>query len=75
MTKLVTVTRFVAKDDPGNFVYRDVQPGEQFYVFRGNTYGCVNGAQGIALSEKGAFQGPFFQFPLDAIQEEGNYNA
>lgn len=68
MAKTVTITHFVAEDDPGNHIYRDVHPGEKFYIFRGATYGCVDSSKGIALSEKGAYQTPFFQFPLGTFE-------
>ena len=64
----VRVTRDVTKDDQHNYLGRDVKAGEIFYLFRGHTYGCVRGPEGIALSER-ANEYPFFEFPADAIEE------
>jgi hypothetical protein len=68
----VRVTRDVSADDPHNFLGRDVEAGEVFYAFCGHTFGCVrerlDGTGGVALSENGSFDHPFFEFPQDAVE-------
>lgn len=65
---MVTVTRDVPKSEPHNFLGRNAVKGETFFVFKGSTYGCVDTLYGVALSEHGEHQGPFFEFPLDAVE-------
>lgn len=60
------VVRDVAKDEPHNYLHRDVAAGEVFYDFIWNTYGCVSDF-GVALSEQPG-EHPFFEFPANAIQ-------
>lgn len=64
----VRVTRDVPASDPHNFTGRDVLEGETFYVFIDHTYGCVDSSGGIALSESGPLDYPFFEFPRGAIE-------
>jgi hypothetical protein len=68
----VEVTRFVSAGEKHNFLGRDVSKGEVFYEFSGYTYGCIDerldGTGGIALSEKGPFDTPFFEFPSNAVE-------
>lgn len=66
--KRVRVTRDVTEGDLHNYLGRDVAEGETFYQFAGATYGCVNTQYGIALSEEPG-KNPFFEFPLDAVEE------
>jgi hypothetical protein len=63
----VKVALDVPKDAPGNYSGRDVHAGEEFYVFTGVTYGCVDNHNGIALSEQGETEYPFFEFPREAL--------
>lgn len=61
------VTRFVAKNEPHNFLRRDVNEGEVLFRFDGTTYGCISWG-GIAVSEVRG-ENPFYEFPADAIEE------
>jgi len=63
----VKVLLDVPAESPGNYLGRDVHAGEEFYVFRGVTYGCIDTSVGIALSEKGVRIYPFFEFPREAV--------
>lgn len=65
----VRVTRFVSVDETHNYAERDVYEGETFYTFHGATYGCVDEVNGIALSGRGEYECPFFEFPRDAVEE------
>lgn len=67
MIKKVRVTRNVASGDPHNYYPHSVRKGEEFWTFHGRTFGCVS-TGGIALSER-AGEGPFFEFPLDALED------
>jgi hypothetical protein len=60
---LYRVTRFVAKDEPDNWLGTDAQPGEVFAAASGCTYGAIK--NGIALEKP---SGWFFEFPLDAVE-------
>lgn len=62
------VIRFVSEDDEHNFLHHDIYPGEEFYIFTGATYGCVDEVNGIALSDRGEDEYPFFEFPRDAVE-------
>ncbi len=65
----VVTTRSVQHDDPHNHIGRDVAAGEVFFWFTGATYGCVDrSGGGVALSEGGPTENPFFEFPADAIR-------
>lgn len=63
----VTVTRDVGSEDPHNFAGRDVGEGETLYRYKGATYGCIDTLNGVALSESGPYETPFFEFPRDAV--------
>lgn len=63
------VTRAVSKREANNFLGRAVSEGEQFYVFEGPTFGSCDTNNGIALSERGASEYPFFEFPRNAIRQ------
>lgn len=65
------VRRDVGYEEKHNFLGRDAVEGEVFHVYQGNTYGCINYRGGIALSEYGQFEYPFFEFPRDAVDIEG----
>jgi hypothetical protein len=56
----------VYHSDPGNCLGRDAFKGEQFYVFRGCTYGCIS--DGVALAKSDDRFAEFFEFPADAIE-------
>lgn len=62
----VIVTRRISAEHPHNFLYRDVEKGEVFYLFHKNTYGCIDDDYGVALSEV-ENEYPFFEFPRDAV--------
>ena len=62
----VRVTRFVYASDPDNHLDRDVFKWEEFYLFRGCTYGCIG--NGVALAESDDRFATFFEFPADAIE-------
>lgn len=63
---MVQVTRFVYYSEPDNHLGRDVFKGEQFYLFRGCTYGAIG--HGVALAESDDRFATFFEFPTDAIE-------
>lgn len=65
--KKVRVTRTVKKRDPDNYGHRTFKKGEILYKYTGYTYGCIG--DGVALSEAGSRETPFFEFPADAIEE------
>lgn len=60
------VVRDVPASDPHNFLGRDVAAGETFEEFDGCTYGCIDWANGVALTSP---SGSFFEFPRDAVVE------
>lgn len=64
----VRVIRFVSEDEEHNFLHHDIYPGEEFYLFTASTYGCISPG-GIALSDRGEDEYPFFEFPHDAVEE------
>lgn len=64
----VRVLLDVPEDAPGNYSGRDVHADEELYVFAAQTYGAVNTADGIALSEAGEYIYPFFEFPQEAVE-------
>lgn len=59
------VTRTVGKNDPLNWLGREVAEGETFDAFIGCTYGSCNEAVEVVLDNNGAF----FGFPLDAVEK------
>lgn len=65
----VRVIRDVSAEDAHNYSGRDVRGGEELFVYRGPTYGCVDTINGISLSASGPYDTPFFEFPLDAVVE------
>ncbi len=62
----VEVTRDVPANYPHNYLGRDVNEGEVFYLFTLPTYGCINERGGVALSER-PDEYPYFEFPADAV--------
>jgi hypothetical protein len=48
------------------WLMRDFAAGEELWTYLGHTYGAVDTANGIAMSEQPG-ETPFFQFPLDAL--------
>lgn len=68
MRDAMRVTRFVPGNEPGNFLGRDVNPGEVFWTFDGVTYGSCDEETGIVLIESSFAKGPFFEFPRDAVE-------
>ena len=65
------VRRDVGYEEKHNFLGRDAYEGEVFYVYQGHDYGAINRQGGIALSESSPFGIPFFEFPRDAVDIEG----
>lgn len=68
----VTVTRPVADGERNNWLGRAAEPGERFTIFAGATYGSCDEEAGIVLTESDdPAQGPYFEFPRDAVRGEG----
>jgi hypothetical protein len=65
----VTVSRDVSMTERHNYAGRDVKKGEVLYLYMGFTYGCIDTTYGIACTFE-PDKPPFFEFPLNAIQEE-----
>jgi hypothetical protein len=63
----VKVTMDVPVDAPHNYAGRDVHAGEELYVFTEDTFGCIDTSVGIAMSENGEKEYPFFEFPREAL--------
>ena len=65
----VRATVDVPADHQGNYLDRDVAAGEEFFVFKGHTYGCIDHRVGIAVSETGSFEYPFAEFPNELLED------
>jgi hypothetical protein len=63
------VTRDVSRDEPHNYLGRDVVKGEVFYRAAHPAYGCIDTDNGLALTEKPDGDYPFFEFPLNAVED------
>lgn len=62
----VRVKRFVYDSEENNCLGRDAFTGEEFYLFRGVTYGAIK--NGVALAKSDDRFATFFEFPADAIE-------
>lgn len=67
MTVQLLVTRDVGCRERHNCADRAVKAGETFYLYEGNTYGCIDRDGGIPVS-LAEDEGPFFEFPSDAVK-------
>ena len=65
MADQVTLNRTVCTAEC-DWLDRDLQAGEVFYIYTGPTYGCI-GYDGIALTEQEGVT-PFFEVPFDAVR-------
>ena len=60
-------------DHPCGYSSEDMKIGDKVYLFRGPTYGCIG--NGVAVSRNDG-DGPFFELPFDALQnEDESWNA
>lgn len=62
--KVVLKQDVLAKDY--HWLDRDYRIGEEFFIYRGFTYGCVS-ANGIACTER-LGEEPFFELPKAALK-------
>lgn len=65
--KVVLTQNVLAKDY--HWLDRDYSKGEEFFVYRGFTYGCVS-VNGIACTER-LGEEPFFELPKIALKKCG----
>lgn len=63
--KVVLIQDILAKDY--HWLDRDYRIGEEFFIYRGFTYGCVS-VNGIACTER-LGEGPFFELPKVALKQ------
>ena len=62
--KVVLIQDILAKDY--HWLDRDYRIGEEFFIYRGFTYGCVS-VNGIACTER-LGEEPFFELPKVALK-------
>ena len=61
--KVKIIQNMATKDYP--WLHRDLKEGEEFYVYKGSTYGCIS-KNGIALTEKLDIN-PYFEVPKEFV--------
>lgn len=61
------VIRGMGRTVPGSCAPCLIERGELLFGFEGETYGAI-GPDGIALSEHGELEGPFFEYPKAAVR-------
>lgn len=62
----------ILPEDPRNFSHELIRAGQEMTVFLGNTYGCVEGFYGTALTfSDDPYEGPFFELPRSYVTVDG----
>lgn len=64
--KLTSILKITRKEC--HWLERDIEPGEEMYLYSGQTYGCIS-PDGVAASLK-ENETPFFEIPMDSVRGE-----